>query len=110
MIAFWLIRTFSRRSILIVGTIAMAVGHLLMFLSYSYHLPTVLTLAVMFVPTGAFNLTLAPLSWVVISESFPTASAARPCRWPPAQCSPLPMSTVNVFPVVMDWFKQRLGT
>ena len=33
-IAFGLIRAFSRRSILIVGTIAMAVGHLLMFLSY----------------------------------------------------------------------------
>ena len=25
----------------------------------------------MFVPVGAFDLTLAPLSWVVISEFFP---------------------------------------
>ena len=59
-IAFWLIRKFSRRSILIGGTIAMAAGHLLMFASFTYALPSIFTLAAMLVPTGAFTLTLAP--------------------------------------------------
>ena len=71
MIAFWLTRTFGRRPILICGTIGMAVGHLLMFMNFTYHMPTAFTLAAMFVPTGAFTLTLAPLSWVVLSEIFP---------------------------------------
>ena len=44
-IAFWLTRSFSRRSILIYGTIGMAAGHLLMFLNFRFHMPTAFTLA-----------------------------------------------------------------
>ena len=39
LVAFWLTCTFSRRSILISGTIGMAAGHLLMFLDFAFHLP-----------------------------------------------------------------------
>ena len=70
-ISFWVIRTFSRRPIIICGSIAMAVGHLLLFLCFMYHLPAVLTLAAMMFTSAAFTLTLAPLSWVVLSEIFP---------------------------------------
>jgi MFS family permease len=59
------------RSILICGTIGMAFGHLLMFLSFTFGISPLFTLMAMLVPTGAFTLTLAPLSWVVLSEIFP---------------------------------------
>ena len=42
-----------------------------MFLNYTYHMPPLFTLAAMFVPTGAFTLSLAPLTWVVLSEIYP---------------------------------------
>ena len=108
-IAFWLTRTFSRRSILICGTLGMAAGHVLMFLNYIYKLPTVFTLAAMFVPTGAFTLTLAPLSWVVLSEMFPNRVRGKAMSM--ATCAMFASSylTVNLFPLILAWFAERFG-
>jgi sugar porter (SP) family MFS transporter len=108
-IAFWLTRTFSRRSILICGTVAMALGHLLMFINFTCELTPVFTLAAMLVPTGAFTLTLAPLSWVVLSEIFPNRIRGKAMSL--ATCAMFASSyiTVNVFPMVLDAFKDRFG-
>jgi sugar porter (SP) family MFS transporter len=108
-IAFWLIRKCSRRSILIGGTIAMAVGHLLMFINFTYKLPPIFTLAAMLVPTGAFTLTLAPLSWVVLSEIFPNRVRGKAMSL--ATCAMFASSyvTVNVFPMVLDAFNHHFG-
>jgi sugar porter (SP) family MFS transporter len=108
-ISFWLTRTFGRRSILICGTIAMAVGHVLMFLNFTYALPTIATLAAMLVPTGAFTLTLAPLSWVVLSEIFPNRVRGKAMSL--ATCAMFASSyiTVNVFPMVLAWFRLHVG-
>ena len=108
-IAFWLIRAYSRRSILICGTLGMAAGHLLMFLNYMYKLPTIFTLAAMFVPTGAFTLTLAPLSWVVLSEMFPNRVRGKAMSL--ATCAMFASSylTVNLFPLILAWFADRFG-
>ena len=108
-IAFWLTRTFGRRPILIYGTIGMAIGHLLMYLNFAYDLPLSLTLAAMFVPTGAFTLTLAPLSWVVVSEIYPNRVRGKGMSL--ATCAMFSASffTVNVFPTVLEWFSTRYG-
>ena len=108
-IAFWLTRTFGRRSILICGTIAMAFGHLLMFINFTCALPPLFTLAAMLVPTGAFTLTLAPLSWVVLSEIFPNRIRGKAMSL--ATCAMFASSyiTVNVFPMVLDSFKEQFG-
>jgi sugar porter (SP) family MFS transporter len=108
-VAFWLTHTFSRRSILIFGTLAMAVGHLLMFLNFTYQLSPRLTMAVMFVPTGAFILTLAPLSWVVLSEIFPNRIRGKAMSL--ATCAMFASSymLMNVFPIIMDSFENRFG-
>jgi hypothetical protein len=70
-VAFWLTHRFGHRPILIFGTLGMAFGHVLMFLQYAYPPPPAMTILAMLVPTGAFTLTLAPLSWVILSEMFP---------------------------------------
>ena len=108
-VAFWLTRTFGRRTILIFGTIGMALGHLLMFLTFTHSMPVAVTLTAMLVPTGAFTLTLAPLSWVVLSEIFPNRIRGKSMSL--ATCAMFASSyiTVNVFPIVMDWFKDRFG-
>jgi sugar porter (SP) family MFS transporter len=108
-IAFWLTRTFSRRSILIWGTIAMGVGHLLMFLSFAYHMPIGVTMAVMLVPTGAFTLTLAPLSWVVLSEIFPNRIRGKAMSLATSAMFASSYMLVNVFPMIMDGFENRFG-
>ena len=108
-VAFWLTRTYSRRSILIAGTLAMALGHILMFLNFSYRLPTALTVLAMLAPTGAFTLTLAPLSWVVLSEIYPNRIRGKAMSL--ATCAMFASSyiTTNVFPMVMDGFEARYG-
>jgi MFS family permease len=108
-IAFWLTRTYSRRSILITGTLAMALGHLLMFLNFRFQLPVALTVLAMLAPTGAFTLTLAPLSWVVLSEIFPNRIRGKAMSL--ATCAMFASSyvTTNVFPMVMDRFTARFG-
>lgn len=108
-IAFWLTRTFGRRPILIWGTIAMAIGHLLMYFNFAYELPMSMTLAAMFVPTGAFTLTLAPLSWVIVSELFPNRVRAKGMSI--ATCAMFTASfiTTNGFPLVLDAFRASVG-
>ena len=112
-IAFRLTRTFGRRSILIGGTIAMAVGHLLMFLTlfliFTYGWPIALTLGAMLVPAGAFTLTLAPLSWVVLSEIFPNRVRGKAMFLATCAMFAASYATVNVFPLVLEWFKNRYG-
>ena len=108
-IAFWIIHMYSRRSILIVGTIFMAVGHLLIFLNYTYQLSSVFTLTAMTVPTGAFTLTLAPLSWVVLSEIFPNRVRGKAMSI--ATCVMFLSSyvTSNLFPIMLDASRTYLG-
>jgi sugar porter (SP) family MFS transporter len=108
-VAFWLIRTFSRRSILIVGTLIMAVGHLLMFLTFTFATPAAFMLLAMLVPTGAFTLTLAPLSWVVLSEIFPNRIRGKAMSLATCAMFASSYATVNLFPMVLDAFKEWLG-
>jgi sugar porter (SP) family MFS transporter len=108
-IAFWLIRTFTRRSILICGTLGMACGHLLMFLTYTLHWSPFTTRAVMFVPTGLFTLTLAPLSWVVLSEIFPNRIRGKAMSLATSAMFASSYAATNLFPVILDAFKKRFG-
>jgi sugar porter (SP) family MFS transporter len=108
-LAFPLTRRFGRRPILICGTIGMAVGHLLMYLNYTHHMPTIFVLAAMFVPTGAFTLSLAPLSWVVLSEIFPNRVRGKAMSL--ATCAMFAASfiTALLFPVVLEAFRKHFG-
>jgi sugar porter (SP) family MFS transporter len=107
--AFWLTARFGRRPILIVGTIGMAAGHVLMFLRFTYELPTLVTLAGMFVAAGAFTLTLAPLSWVILSEIFPNRVRGKAMSLCTMAMFTASYVTVNFFPVILDAFKRALG-
>ncbi len=108
-VAFWLTKRFGRRPILIAGALAMACGHVLMFLNFAYRLPTPLTLAAMFVPTGAFTLTLAPLSWVVLSELYPNRVRGKAMSLATGLMFLASYVTVNVFPMVLNRFRAAFG-
>jgi len=107
--AFWLTKQFGRRPILIAGTLAMACGHVLMFLNFAFRLPTPLTLAAMFVPAGAFTLTLAPLSWVVLSELYPNRVRGKAMSLAVGLMFLASYITVNVFPMVLNRFRAAFG-
>jgi sugar porter (SP) family MFS transporter len=107
--AFWLTAKFGRRPILIFGTLAMAAGHVLMFLRFTYSLPPLVTLAGMFLAAGAFTLTLAPLGWVILSEIFPNRLRGKAMSLATMLMFAASYITVNVFPVMLDKFKIAFG-
>ena len=87
----------------------MVIGHILMFLNFTHHLPLAVTLAAMCVPTAAYVLTLGPLSWIVISEIYPNRVRGKAMCL--ATCSMFAASflTTLLFPIVRDWFKDHFG-
>ena len=76
-IAFWLVQCFGRRQIMIGGVSVMVLGHLLMSATFFLRGSPFLILGAMFLAAGAFTLSLAPLSWVIISEIFPDQIRAK---------------------------------
>jgi len=109
LIAFWIIRKFSRRGILICGALGIVAGHVLMFLNFSHHYPIYFTLLAMAVPVGSYVVSLGPLSWVVISEMFPNRVRAKAMCISTCSMFAASFITTYLFPIVTDDFKARFG-
>jgi sugar porter (SP) family MFS transporter len=107
--AFWLTSRFGRRPILICGVLGMASGHVLLFLCFTYAWSTLVTLIGMFLAAGAFTLTLAPLSWVILSEIFPNRVRGKAMSLATMAMFIASYITVNLFPVILDAFKNAFG-
>ncbi|MCX6930566.1 MAG: MFS transporter [Verrucomicrobia bacterium] len=88
---------------------AMAAGHVLMFLRFTFSLPPLVTLAGMFLAAGAFTLTLAPLSWVVLSEIFPNRVRNKAMSLATLLMFAASYVTTNLFPMVLEEFKSAFG-
>jgi sugar porter (SP) family MFS transporter len=107
--AFWLTARFGRRPILICGTIGMACGHAIIFLGFAGLLPHPMIAAGMFAAAGAFTLTLAPLSWVILSEIFPNRVRGKAMSIATMAMFTASYLLVNVYPMILDGFKQGYG-
>lgn len=70
-IAFWLVKLYGRRQILMIGVSGMALGHLIMASVFFLNASPFINLAAMFIAAGSFTLSLAPLGWIIVSEIFP---------------------------------------
>ncbi len=109
LLAFPLIRKFSRRGLLITSVSGMALGHVLMALIIHAKLPPLMMLIPMLVGTGSFTLGFAPLSWIIVSEIFPNRIRSKAMA---IVCFFLYASSfliTLVFPVLSDWFRQLSG-
>jgi len=107
--AFWIVRRFGRRPILILGVIGMAAGHLLMAANFFAAGSPFLNLAAMVVAVGSFTLSLAPLSWVVVSEIYPNRIRATALA---GVCFMLYLSSfvcAQVFPMFTAACQERMG-
>ena len=103
-IAFGLIKRFSRRGLLITSILFMAIGHVIMAINLQQHWPPLFTLIPMLIGAGAFTLGFAPLSWVIISEIFPNKIRSKALA---VVCFFLYFSaflTAQAFPMLTNWF------
>ena len=109
-IAFGLIKKFSRRGLLISSVVCMALGHVVMAINLQQHWPPLFTLIPMLIGTGAFTLGLAPLSWVIVSEIFPNRIRGKALA---VVCFFLYASsfvTAQFFPMLTDWFNTNFNS
>jgi sugar porter (SP) family MFS transporter len=107
--AFWLVQRYGRRQIVMAGVACMAAGHLLMAANFFLQGSPYLNLVAMFIAAGAFTLSLAPLSWVIVSEMYPnriraTAMAIVCCLLYTAS-----FLCAQVFPLITEAFETRMG-
>jgi MFS family permease len=110
LISFPLIHRYSRRGILIASTLGMAASHVLMALLLTVHAPAISVLLPMMLAAGTFTFGLAPLSWIIVSEIFPNrvrgAALAIVCVFLFGSS----FLTAQLFPIAMDWLRQKTGT
>jgi sugar porter (SP) family MFS transporter len=108
-VAFWLVQRFGRRPIMIWGVTAMAAGHLIMAANFYFGGSPYINLLAMFVAAGAFTLSLAPLSWVIVSEIFPNQVRAKALS---IVCVMLYLSSflcAQFFPMITQAFQDHAG-
>jgi sugar porter (SP) family MFS transporter len=109
LVAFWIVRRFGRRPILILGVIGMATGHLLMASNFFFGGSPFLNLAAMIIAAGSFTLSLAPLSWVVVSEIYPNRIRATAMA---VVCFLLYLASficAQVFPMITAACEEKMG-
>jgi len=77
LVAFWLVDRAGRRPLLLTGTLGMGTGMLLMGLSFELKLPGISVVAIMMLSMAFYVTSLAPLTWLIMSEIFPTRLRGR---------------------------------
>ena len=75
--AFWLVDRVGRRPLLIVGTAVMAASLAAMGLLFHLRVSGIPWIVVLFVGVAAYSTSLAPLTWLIMSEMFPTRIRGR---------------------------------
>lgn len=70
--AFWLVERMGRRQLLIAGALTMAVGMICTSLFFYFKMNGIFLLFMMFISIGAYSVSLAPLTWLIMAEIFPT--------------------------------------
>lgn len=109
-IAFPLIKKFSRRGLLISSVVMMGVGHVIMAINLQQQWPPLYTLIPMLIGTGAFTLGLAPLSWVIVSEIFPNKIRSIAMAVVCVFLYSASFITSQLFPMLTDWFNTNYNS
>jgi SP family xylose:H+ symportor-like MFS transporter len=71
LIALWLVDKFGRRALMLYGCAAIALSHAALGFAYQFGLRGLPVLLLTLCPIGFYALSLAPITWVLISEIFP---------------------------------------
>lgn len=109
-IAFPLIKRFSRRGLLIVSVVCMSIGHIIMAVHLQQHWPPLFTLIPMLIGAGSFTLGLAPLSWVIVSEIFPNKVRGKALAVVCFFLYTASFVTAQFFPMLTNWFMNKFGS
>jgi SP family arabinose:H+ symporter-like MFS transporter len=71
MAAVWLVDRVGRRPLLLLGTLGMACGLIVMGVFSSLHVTGLAVPLILMVAVGAYVMSIAPVTWLIMSEIFP---------------------------------------
>lgn len=77
LVAMRLVDSIGRRKLMLAGTFSIGVSHLLCALAYRQHWPSLAVLLLTLTAIAAYACTLAPVTWVFMSEIFPMSVRVR---------------------------------
>jgi len=109
-VAFSLVDTLGRRPLLLCGLAGLTAGLALMGLVFHFRMSGLFVLLVFFVCIGAYILSIAPLTWVIVSEVFPSRVRGRAVAiatfglWLTVYC------VTQFFPPLVAHFEKLYGT
>jgi sugar porter (SP) family MFS transporter len=110
LISMWLVDRFGRRPLLMGGVAAMGIGLIGMGIIFANRLSGVYVLMVMFVAMGAFNMSLGPVTWLMMSEIFPTRLRGKGMAIASISLWTSSFVGLLLFPILRDFFIDRTGT
>jgi sugar porter (SP) family MFS transporter len=70
-VAMFIVDRVGRKALMLTGTLGIALIHLLIGLSFHYHLTGILVVLLVLLAIAVYAMTLAPIVWVLLSELFP---------------------------------------
>jgi len=109
-LALWLVERLGRRPLLLIGLSVMGIG--LVVFGWCFHaeiqgLPLLVT---MFLAVGAYNLSIAPLAWLIMSEIFPNRIRAKAMAIATFSLWIAAYINGQTFPMLMSAIETRFGT
>ncbi len=109
-LSMWLVDRLGRRSLLLWGVGAMAVGMIAMGLIFAWQLSGIYVLLVMFLAIGAYIISLAPPTWLIMSEIFPTRLRGKGMAVASVSLWVAFFVGLQTFPVLREFFIGRFGS
>lgn len=100
----------GRKPLLLMGTMGMAVGMAILGALFHSHATGMYVVLTMFLVMGAYLVSLAPLSWLIMSEIFPNRLRGKAMAMGSVSVWLAAFLTANFFPTMVDRFKTAFGT
>jgi sugar porter (SP) family MFS transporter len=110
MAGMWLVERCGRRPLLLGGLIGMGLGLASTGLVFQFDLSGSFVLVVMFVGIGMYVMSLAPLTWLLMSELFPTRLRGKAMSMAGMVLWVACYAGLQTFPPLRDWFERRHGS